>query len=254
MRLKSVSAQENECVCKERIFADEFRPQRRFFVPHHHPLKSPFCLPKSLPNMTDLEYFSEILSLTSQIRTMLPPLPRISQTAPRTIRFLPLNLECPSQQALSRELSSYGVNVFYHEALIKLFLGHLNELHRGCEAQYERLFEIWQQENLYEETYDQAFRHLLNRLFSIRSRKMWYMLLKEASKYTQRGSSPPGPHDDIASHEGAPLKTGRGHDSEAVRILEQAFKHSPNITPAEKFRLSEVTGLKPKQVTIWVSA
>lgn len=185
---------------------------------------------------------------------MLPPLPRISQTAPRPTRFFPLSLESPNQLTLSHELSGHGVNGSYHEALIKLFLGHLNELHIGCQAQYERVFAIWQQENLYEEAYDQAFRNLLKHVFSTRSRKMWYMLLKEASKYTQRGSSPPEPHDDDVSYEGAPLKTGRGHDSEAVRILEQAFKHSPNITPAEKFRLSEVTGLKPKQVTIWVSA
>jgi hypothetical protein len=48
-------------------------------------------------------------------------------------------------------------------------------------------------------------------------------------------------------------KGNRGHDSDAVRILEQAFQHTPNITQAEKYRLAEVTGLQPKQVTIWVS-
>ncbi len=48
-------------------------------------------------------------------------------------------------------------------------------------------------------------------------------------------------------------KANRGHDSDAVRILEQAFQHTPNITQAEKYRLAEVTGLQPKQVTIWVS-
>ncbi|SPO21172.1 related to b mating type locus, bW1 allele [Ustilago trichophora] len=46
-------------------------------------------------------------------------------------------------------------------------------------------------------------------------------------------------------------KGSRSHNSDAVRILEQAFNHSPNITQAEKFQLAEVTGLKPKQVTIW---
>nr|WJN24837.1 homeodomain transcription factor bW [Pseudozyma pruni] len=45
--------------------------------------------------------------------------------------------------------------------------------------------------------------------------------------------------------------SGRGHHSDAVRILEQAFAHTPNITQAEKYRLAEVTGLQPKQVTIW---
>ncbi len=48
-------------------------------------------------------------------------------------------------------------------------------------------------------------------------------------------------------------KANRGHDSDAVQILEQAFQHTPNITQAEKYRLAEVTGLQPKQVTIWVS-
>lgn len=215
---------------------------------------SPFFVPKSLPNMTEPEYFSKILSLTSQIRAMLPPLPRISQTAPRPTYLLPLGLEGPNQLALSRELSKHGVRGVCGETLVNIFLGYLKKLRQEYEAQYKDVLVTWQQDSLYEEAHDQAFRNLLNRLFSTHSQKMWHMLLKEASKYTQRGVSPPGPHNDIASHEGAPLKTGRGHDSEAVQILERAFKHSPNITPAEKFRLSEVTGLKPKQVTIWVSA
>lgn len=130
-------------MCAQRKeFCRRIRPQHRFFVFHHHPLKSPFCPPKSLPNMTDLECFSEILYLTSQIRAMLPPLPRISQTAPRPTRFFPLSLESPNQLTLSHELSGHGVNGSYHEALIKLFLGHLNELHIGCQAQYERVFAI----------------------------------------------------------------------------------------------------------------
>lgn len=214
----------------------------------------PFVVPKSLLNMTDLEYFSEISSLASQIQMMLPSVPRTSPAAPRSTYFLPLSLEGPNKQALSRELSKRSVGGVCRDTLVEIFIGYLKKLQRVYEAQYKDVFVIWQQENLYEEAHDQAFRNLLNRLFSIRSRKLWYTLLKEASKYTQRGSSPPGIHNDDASDEEAPLKTGRGHDSEAVRILEQAFKHSPNITPAEKFRLSEVTGLKPKQVTIWVSA
>ncbi|TKY90798.1 hypothetical protein EX895_000796 [Sporisorium graminicola] len=46
-------------------------------------------------------------------------------------------------------------------------------------------------------------------------------------------------------------KIGSGHDSDAIRILEQAFEITPNITQAEKFRLAEVTGLQPRQVTVW---
>lgn len=204
--------------------------------------------------MTDLEYFSEISSLASQIRTMLPQLPTTSQITPGPTCVLPLGLKRLNQQALSRELSKHGVNGFYHEALTKIFLGQLSELHRGCESHYERVFEIWQQENLYEEDHDQAFRNLLKRLLAMYSQDTWHMILDGARKVFQSDSSLTVTQRDSALYEGAPLKTGRGHDSEAVRILEQAFKHSPNITPAEKFRLSEVTGLKPKQVTIWVSA
>lgn len=204
--------------------------------------------------MTDLASFSEILSLASQIKTMLPSLPKISQTAPRPTCVLPLSLDGLNQKAIGRELSIHGVNSFYHEALIKLFLGQLSIIHGGCEAQYERVIAIWQQENLYEEVYDQALRNLLERLSAMQSQETWYVILDVASKVFQNDSSFTVTQRDDASYEGAPLKTGRGHDSEAVQILEQAFKHSPNITPAEKFRLSEVTGLKPKQVTIWVSA
>lgn len=217
-------------------------------------LKFPFCLPKSLPNMKDFEYFSKILSLASQIRMTLPPLPRISQTAPRPTCFLPLSLEGPNQQALSRKLSKLGIGSVCRDTLEEIFIEYLRKLRRVYEAQYENAFVTWQQENLYEEAYDQAFRKLLNRLFAMHSQETWHMVLDEVSKVFRTDSSLTVTQRDNASYEGAPLKTGRGHDSEAVRILEQAFKHSPNITPAEKFRLSEVTGLKPKQVTIWVSA
>nr|DBA11492.1 TPA_inf: bW [Testicularia cyperi] len=37
----------------------------------------------------------------------------------------------------------------------------------------------------------------------------------------------------------------------AVSILEQAYQHTPNITQSEKYKLAEVTGLQPRQVTIW---
>ncbi|KIS72160.1 b mating type locus, bW1 allele [Mycosarcoma maydis] len=181
----------------------------------------------------------------------LPPLPRISQTAPRPTCFLPLSLEGPNQQALSRKLSKLGIGSVCRDTLEEIFIEYLRKLRRVYEAQYENAFVTWQQENLYEEAYDQAFRKLLNRLFAMHSQETWHMVLDEVSKVFRTDSSLTVTQRDNASYEGAPLKTGRGHDSEAVRILEQAFKHSPNITPAEKFRLSEVTGLKPKQVTIW---
>lgn len=239
---------------KERIFANEIRPQRGFFVSHHHPPKSPLCLIKSLPNMTYREYFSEIVSLTSQIRTKLPPLPRISQTASRPTCFLSLSLEYPNQQALSNDLSKLGVGGVCRDMLVDIFIGYMKKLRRMYEAQYENVFIIWQQHDLYDENYNQAFRNLLKRLFATHSQETLHIILDEASKVFQNDSSSTRTQIEDSTYEGAPLKTGRGHDSEAVRILEQAFKHSPNITPAEKFRLSEVTGLKPKQVTIWVSA
>lgn len=130
----------------------------------------------------------------------------------------------------------------------------MKKLRRMYEAQYENVFIIWQQHDLYDENYNQAFRNLLKRLFATHSQETLHIILDEASKVFQNDSSSTRTQIEDSTYEGAPLKTGRGHDSEAVRILEQAFKHSPNITPAEKFRLSEVTGLKPKQVTIWVSA
>lgn len=44
----------------------------------------------------------------------------------------------------------------------------------------------------------------------------------------------------------------RPHSQKAVRVLETAFQHAPNITQAEKYKLAEATGLQPRQVTIWV--
>lgn len=46
---------------------------------------------------------------------------------------------------------------------------------------------------------------------------------------------------------------GAGHSKTAVTILEYAYSQSQNISQAEKNRLAELTGLQPRQVTIWVS-
>lgn len=46
----------------------------------------------------------------------------------------------------------------------------------------------------------------------------------------------------------------RGHSRLAVTILEKAYARTTNITRAEKIRLAAATKLKPRQVTIWVSA
>jgi hypothetical protein len=45
----------------------------------------------------------------------------------------------------------------------------------------------------------------------------------------------------------------RGHSKLALTILEKAYSHTTNITRAEKVRLAAITGLQPRQVTIWVS-
>ncbi|WFD29458.1 hypothetical protein MSPP1_000467 [Malassezia sp. CBS 17886] len=57
----------------------------------------------------------------------------------------------------------------------------------------------------------------------------------------------------VADGRGA-LRQGEGnrtHSPHAIRILENAFNHAPNITQAEKYKLAEATGLQPRQVTIW---
>lgn len=240
---------------RETNFCNKNRRDAASFAPPSPTQKLPSGLATCFLNITEPVSCVKLLSLAEQIKEMLPPPPPMTEVkASMSTCVLPLSLERLNQQTLSLDLSKHGVRGVDQDSLVEIFIMYLKKLRRVYETQYENVVITWQQENLYEEAYDQAFRNLLEHLFSIRSRKMWYILLKEVSKYTQRCSSPPGPHSDDASDEGVPLKTGRGHDSEAVRILEQAFKHSPNITPAEKFRLSEVTGLKPKQVTIWVSA
>lgn len=224
------------------------------FVPPTSDQKLPFGLAACFLNMSESVSYSKILSLATKIKAMLPPPPMTEVKASRPTCVVPLSLEELNQQALSLDLSKQGVVGVCQDTLVESFIEYLKKLRQVYEAQYEIVFVIWQQHDLYDEKYNKSFRNLLHRIFAMHSQATWHMILDGASKVFGSDSSLTFTQRFDASDERAAIKTSRGHDSDTIRILEKAFEHTPSITPAEKFRLAEVTGLKPKQVTIWVSA
>lgn len=96
-----------------------------------------------------------------------------------------------------------------------------------------RAFELRHSENI---------RALQNHIFSI--------IEKRLSSTTADNSSDTDACTSSSSDIDGDIK--RPHRATAVSLLELAFEHSPTITQAEKYRLAEITGLDPRQVTIWV--
>nr|DBA11482.1 TPA_inf: bW [Pseudozyma hubeiensis] len=207
------------------------------------------------PIEADITSCSEILSLVGQIASLLPTAsPSLSKVEINN-SVIPLALDSPESKALSLDLSNLGINESCQRALINIFSEQIEQLRRTYESEYEKVLATLRLEHLYKQTHDQAFRASLTRLFASRSHYLWCLILDEVTRTPISNAyqdGPPSTGDRLRPNsQGDVLKTGRGHDYGAVRILEQAFEHTPNITQAEKFQLAEATGLQPKQVTIW---
>nr|DBA11484.1 TPA_inf: bW [Pseudozyma hubeiensis] len=205
--------------------------------------------------MTDVDFFSQVISLTSQISTNLTTASSPIRKTVKLTATIPLNLGYVEEDSFSLDLSGLAVDKAYHDALLMLFKNQLVDLEEAYQIEYDKAVTVMRQENLYEEAHDEAFRGLLTRLFATDSQRVWHVILEEVRRAPlaiARQSKPVSTGAGcLVFSDGETHKVGRGHDSDAVRILEQAFEHTPNITQAEKFQLAEATGLQPKQVTIW---
>ncbi|KAJ9476601.1 Homeobox domain-containing protein [Pseudozyma hubeiensis] len=203
----------------------------------------------------DSAFYSEILSLAAQISCTLPAASIVSEETARKIQILPLCFIEPDQQALDHDLSRLDLSKVCQSNLMKAFFAQLEVLQGAYEHEYAKVIETLQRKGMYEKGYDEAFRSLLTRQFASRLQMLWSVILDEVKGFTwaetAQSEFAQGNRRCRELSEEVSLKISRGHDSDAVRILEQAFEHTPNITQAEKFQLAEATGLQPKQVTIW---
>lgn len=176
--------------------------------------------------------------------------------------IFPLLLELPRRHDLSPDLANFGIPPDSQIALLELYMVKITQLEHEYQAQYRKaMLAMYQLErgNL-DDKFLAAFREVLTHKFSTQTSEAWKILNQAVGMHLE-GHDQKSPAEQllhfgriVTSCYDVSNRTNRGHDSDAVRILEQAFNHSPNITQAEKYQLAEVTGLKPKQVTIWVSS
>ncbi|SNX81906.1 related to b mating type locus, bW1 allele [Melanopsichium pennsylvanicum] len=199
--------------------------------------------------MSEHSLLSKICTLASEIRDILPETLVRELQIPNKIDIVPLSLCCPSKDTLSADLANLAAPVHLHAILINLFEGTTSQLQLAYrDAYYQAAIALQAHDDL-DEAYYQSFRELLSQKYAFQMKRTWEAILQEVMRIRARQEVNEG--GDLTTEGNPIMKTSRGHDSDAVRVLEQAFHHTPNITQAEKFRLAEVTGLKPKQVTIW---
>lgn len=205
------------------------------------------------------KYLEEVQSLVLQIEANLP-CPSDSGSVSRQAtgaNAIPLDLRMPSKDHCLSTLSTCDVSDNYKHALFRDYWNHAQELQRVYQEMYSNAVAELHQMGETDLPFFEAFRFSLQRRFVLQVQQMWYTGVDQVSLKCQtqeRRCSQRSGTDDSMQNSIADGKANRGHDSEAVQILEQAFQHTPNITQAEKYRLAEVTGLQPKQVTIWVSS
>nr|ANB43494.1 b mating type protein [Ustilago esculenta]QBH70107.1 homeodomain transcription factor bW3 [Ustilago esculenta] len=202
----------------------------------------------------------EIYDLISQIRSALPDASSTCTKMASAAEAPPLLLTVRRREDLVKGISELGISTETQQALIDLCQQKLMQLQHLYQETYLNACAALQSRSHPEASFYQAFRRTLTCLYEDQARRACDLILNEA-KNNSFGFTSGFPGRCFASHGMSPQtldvsadqnsKVCRGHDSDAVRILEQAFNHSPNITQAEKFQLAEVTGLKPKQVTIW---
>lgn len=211
------------------------------------------------PTMARHTLLTQIRDLTLAIRDILPaPSVKLSEV-PSKLDILPLSLESPGPESLSAEFSTNTAGPELHRLVTSLFEDKVAQLQQIYQEAFRRAVVALQECDQLDEAYHQSFRNLLARRYSLQIEEIWQSILQALSTIHWRRTVAL----DVSSSFQAALcdqgdaayasKGSRGHDSNAVQILERAFCHTPNITQAEKYRLAEVTGLKPKQVTIWVS-
>ncbi|SPO20254.1 related to b mating type locus, bW1 allele [Ustilago trichophora] len=207
-------------------------------------------------------FLHHVHDLACQIDKVLPQVPEsasrmMSQTTSAKA-ICPLELLMPNYEVLRRDLLVFNITSQCQKALIGLYQAQLSELTVAYQQKHRDAVGGLQRSGKSDKNFYTAFRDSLSRRFSLKAQELWQVIMQEVRSGTRYPNelmfTKEERYSDACSltYSGeVDTRTGRGHNSDAVRILEQAFNHSPNITQAEKFQLAEVTGLKPKQVTIW---
>nr|WJN24843.1 homeodomain transcription factor bW [Sporisorium sorghi] len=199
---------------------------------------------------------SQMHALATEILSLLPEASSSDHRSSPLIQLDPPRLDSPLPEILLQDLVSFEIPAESQTALINLYERMLKELQLRYLDKYKEAAISLHYHGRPDKYFYDSFRSALELKFSRQAQIMWHGIIEEVRSLTGANQSclagppdfGPGSH---ASSDDTTSKSGRGHDLDAIRILEQAFEITPNITQAEKFRLAEVTGLQPKQVTIW---
>ncbi|KAJ1035143.1 hypothetical protein NDA18_000740 [Ustilago nuda] len=201
--------------------------------------------------------FAEIHRIVSSIRDVLPLSARLEKEDAKKdgIFTTPLHLEHHSSAGIQNKLSEYALGEKCLAAILHIFDSTQRRLAKVYHEEYLKGATALSKTREIDEEYLGCFARNISRYFSrgvCRLEETLVAIVMSELKTT--GSRRPFDVEsfpDVSAMARQDTTSKRGHDTDAVRILEQAFQHTPNITQAEKYRLAEVTGLKPKQVTIW---
>nr|ANB43493.1 b mating type protein [Ustilago esculenta]QBH67515.1 B mating type protein [Ustilago esculenta]QBH70119.1 homeodomain transcription factor bW2 [Ustilago esculenta] len=201
-------------------------------------------------------FLKNVHALATQLHDSLPhahaPNVQTATSLPKHLTIL--GLHPPRFDDLDEEFSEPGLERSLQESLLRLFEAKMVRLQSSYEDAFRDAVTELYQHGHHDDKFLAGFKRVLTCRFHKQAREAWQGMLDELKKYnysTLRETNVHMIHDASTRMVQEISRSSRGHDSDAVRILEQAFNHSPNITQAEKFQLAEVTGLKPKQVTIW---
>nr|CAI59739.1 homeodomain transcription factor bW4 [Sporisorium reilianum] len=211
--------------------------------------------------MSDLmdPVLSQVYALATQLLSTLRVQPEAPAPHPCSPPFVHLDLprlKHPQSELLQQELARFEISAGCKKALLSLYESKLEALRQGYLNIYKEAASALHYHGQPDESFAISFRRAIEHKFSTHAGRMWKRLVEEVHNFNGANQSPTTGHpglepDSLASSTDTSSKTSRSHDLDAIRILEQAFEITPNITQAEKFRLAEVTGLQPKQVTIW---
>lgn len=222
-----------------------FLPATKYNPPYYPPTLT----------MPSTDSLLKIHDMASDIRAMFQQFAKPEAGSSSFSHLPPLGLVLPAMEDLVEDLSKFNISSDCQHALISIYDKQLRQLRDLYQEVYEKAISELHGPKGLDESYHDSFRSLLRRNFSVQSRSSWQAIHKEVKQYQNAHRAFEGFDGSLAlDADEQAFKSNRGHNPDAVRILEQAFEHTPNITQAEKYRLAEVTGLKPKQVTIWVSS
>nr|WJN24835.1 homeodomain transcription factor bW [Pseudozyma flocculosa] len=204
-------------------------------------------------------FLTRVINLVSELRAALPQARNKTNYDTQNFQVMHLEVVCPDEAGLRQDLDQRGVSSDFQRGVLQIYYKALHQLNRAYQRHYSDACFDLQRCGDSDEDFHQKFRKALSSGYSFQARKIWGIIVQEiGAEQISLQESIPFPesfsHTDMTRRDcfgEATGKTTRGHGAEATRILEQAFSYTETITPAERIRLAELTGLKQHQVTIW---